>query len=67
MVDSERTVADMKILKPVSKSPIDVPMIPKLLAEISTIIEISVDFDLSSIIEYQIYNSIFPILQSIFG
>ena len=61
-------MADMKILKTVSKSPIDVPMIrQKILEEISTIIEISVDFDFSSIIEYQIYSPIFPILQTIFG
>ena len=61
MADSERTVANMKILKPVSKSPIDAPMIPpKILAEISTIIEISVDFDFTPIIEYQIYSPIFP-------
>ena len=61
-------MADMKILKPVSKSPIDAPMIPqKILAEISTIIEISVDFDFPPIIEYQIYSPIFPILHTIFG
>ena len=61
-------MADMKISKPVSKSLIDVPMNPKYFwAEISIIIEISDSFDFSQIIEYQIYGSIFPILQTIFG
>ena len=54
-------MADMKILKPFSKSPIDAPMIPqKILSEISTIIEISVDFDFPPIIEYQIYSPSSP-------
>ena len=66
--DSERTVADMQILKPDSESPNDPPKTPqKSLAEISIIIEISVKFDFSPIIEYQIYSLIFPILQMIFG
>ena len=59
---------DMKILKPVSKSPIDPPMIPQnFLAEIPTVIEISDNFYFPPIIEYQIYSPIFPILQTIFG
>ena len=58
----------MKILKPDSESPNDPPKPPKtILAEISIIIEISVNFDFSLIIEYQIYSLIFPILQTIFG
>ena len=58
----------MKILKPVSKSPIDAPLIPeKISAEISVIIEISVILYFFSIIEYQIYSPIFSILQTVFG
>ena len=61
-------MTDIRILKPVSKSPIDPPMIPKkFLAEISTVIEISDNFDFPPIIEYQIYSPVFPILQTIFG
>ena len=61
-------MTDIRILKPVSKSPIDPPMIPpKILAEISTVIEISDNFDFPPIIEYQIYSPVFPILQTIFG
>ena len=66
--NSEITMTDIRILKPVSKSPIDPPMIPeKISAEISVIIEISVILYFFSIIEYQIYSPIFSILQTIFG
>ena len=53
--DSERTVADMKILKPDSESPNDPPKNPKkILVEISILIEISMDYDFHRIIEYHI-------------
>ena len=53
--DSERTVADMKILKPDSESPNDPPKNPKKnLVEISILIEISMNYDFHRIIEYHI-------------
>ena len=53
--DSERTPANMKILKTVSKSPIDLPVVPKIFRlYTSPLIEISMDYDFQRIIEYHI-------------
>ncbi len=64
MADSEITRQDMIIRNMVSKSFNYVPYFhKKFWPEISTIIEISIDFDSHTIIEYQIFHVILPILQ----
>ena len=58
----------MKILNMVSKSFTCPPVTLKFLwSEISMVVEISTDCDLLSIIEFQIYNFILPILQANLG
>ena len=53
--DSEITQTDMKILKAVSKTPNDPPMVPKIFrVYTSPLIEISMDYDFHRIIEYHI-------------
>ena len=66
--DSETMRPDMEIPIVSSKTPTYPPSIPKK-CRIYTypIMEISTDFDSHAIIEYQIFCSIFPILQAIFG
>ena len=64
--DSKITVIDMKIVKPHPKSPTNPPKIHKIFrAEISTVIEISTDFESRTIIEYQIFCVISPIYETI--
>ena len=64
MADSEITRQDMIIRNMVSKSFKYVPYIHKTFwSKISIIIEISIDFDSHTIIEYQIFHVILPILQ----
>ena len=54
----------MENLNAVSKRPNYVPFVhKKFWATIFTIIEFFIDYDSYDIIEYQIYSSIFPILQ----
>ena len=66
--DSKKSLPDMKILNIVSNSPTYVPTIPEIFwAEISAMIEISTEFDPHTIIEFQIYSFILPILQAILG
>ena len=63
-------MADMKILKPVSKSLIGPQIITKKLsAEICTILKVFGIFDFFQIIEYRIYTGspIFTIIQTLFG
>ena len=58
----------MKILNMVSKNFTCPPIILKIFRpEISMVVEISTDFDLLSIIEFQIYSFILPILQANLG
>ena len=58
----------MKILNIDSNSPTYVPTIPEMFwAEISAMIEISTEFDPHTIVEFQIYSFILPILQAILG
>ena len=58
----------MTILNVVSNSPTYVPTIPKKVwAEISTMPEISTDFEPHTIIEFHIYGFILPILEAILG
>ena len=58
----------MKILNMISKSFTCAPIILKIFwSEISMVVEISTDFDLLSIIEFQIYSFILPILQANLG
>ena len=62
--DSEILRSDIKNIINTSKSPTKRLMIPKkFLLEISTIIEISTNSDSHGIIEYQIFCSVFCILQ----
>ena len=58
----------MKILNMVLKSLTCPPIILKIFrSEISMVVEISTDFDLLSIVEFQIYSFILPILQANLG
>ena len=58
----------MKILNIVSKTLTSPPIILKIFQpEISVVVEISTDFDLLSIVEFQIYSFILPILQANLG
>ena len=58
----------MKILNMVSKNFTCPPIILKIFRpEISMVVKISTDFDLLSIIEFQIYSFILPILQANLG
>ena len=66
--DSKKSFPDMNILNIVSNIPTHIPTITKILwAEISTATEISTEFDPYTIIEFQIYSFISPILQAILG
>ena len=63
--DSGRTRPRMKILIIWLKNPINVLLIPKkVYATIVAFVEISTYFDSRGIIEYQIFCSIFPIVQA---
>ena len=58
----------MNILDIVLSSPTHIPTIPKMFwAEISAMIEISTEFDSHTIVEFQIYSFILPILQANLG
>ena len=58
----------MKILNIFSDSPTHIPTIPKIFwTEISAMTEISTEFDPHTIIEFQIYSLVLPILQAILG
>ena len=58
----------MKILNIVSNSPTHIPTITEILwAEISATTEIFTQFDPPTIIEFQIYSLVLPILQVILG
>ena len=58
----------MEILKVVSKTPTNPPMIPKIFRiYTSPLIEISTEIDPHDIIEYHIFCSKTPIVQAIFG
>ena len=58
----------MNIPRKVSKSFTCPPMILKFFrAEISIVVEISIDFDLLSIVEIQIYTFVLPIIQTNLG
>ena len=58
----------MKILNIVSKTLTSPPIILKIFQpEISVVVEISTDFDLLTIVEFQIYSFILPILQANLG
>ena len=66
--DSKKSLGGMKILNMVSKNFTCPPIILKnFRPEISMVVEISTDFDLLSIIEFQIYSFILPILQANLG
>ena len=66
--DSKKSLGGMKILNMVSKNFTCPPIILKMFRpEISMVVEISTDFDLLSIIEFQIYSFILPILQANLG
>ena len=66
--DSKKCLRDMKILNIVSKSLTSPPIILKIFQpEISVVVEISTDFDLLTIVEFQIYSFILPILQANLG
>ena len=55
----------MQILNFVSKTLTSPPIILKIFEpEISVVVEISTDFDLLTIVEFQIYSFILPILQA---
>ena len=58
----------MKILNIVSKTLTSPPITLKIFRpEISVMVEISTDFDLLTIVEFQIYSFILPILQANLG
>ena len=66
--DSKKCLGDMRILNMVSKSFTCPPIILKIFrSEISTMVEISTNFDLLSIVEFQMYSFILPILQANLG
>ena len=66
--DSKKCLRDMKILNIVSNSLTSPPIILKIFQpEISVVVEISTDFDLLTIVEFQIYSFILPILQANLG
>ena len=66
--DSKKSLGGMKILNMVSKNFTCPPITLKIFRpEISMVVEISTDFDLLSIIEFQIYSFILPILQANLG
>ena len=66
--DSKKCSRDMKIPNIVSKTFTSPPIILKIFrSEISLMVEISTDFDLLGIIEFQIYGSILPIFQANLG
>ena len=66
--DSKKSLGDINIPNTVSKSFNCPPIILKFFrSEISIVIEISVDFNLLGIVEFQIYHFILPILQANLG
>ena len=66
--DSKKSFPDMKYLNIISNSPTHFPNITEIsVAEISVATEISNQFDLHTIIEFQIYSLVLPILQAILG
>ena len=66
--DSKKSLGDINIPNTVSKSFNCPPIILKFVrSEISVVIEISVDFNLLGIVEFQIYHFILPILQANLG
>ena len=66
--DSKKCLRDTKILNIVSKTLTSPPIILKIFRpEISVVVEISTDFDLQTIVEFQIYSFILPILQANLG
>ena len=66
--DSQKSLGGMKILNMVSKNFTCPPIILKIFrSEISMVVEISTDFALLSIVEFQIYSFILPILQANLG
>ena len=66
--DSKKSLGGMKILNMVSKNFTCPPIILKIFRpEISMVVEISTDFDLLTIVEFQIYSFILPILQANLG
>ena len=66
--DSKKILGDINIPNTVSKSFNHPPIILKFFrSEISMVIEISIDFDLLGIVEFQIYHFILPILQANLG
>ena len=66
--DSKKCLRDMRILNIFSKTLTSPPITLKIFrAEISVVVEISTDFDLQTIVEFQIYSFILPILQAYFG
>ena len=61
--DSKKCLGDMRILNMVSKSFTCPPIILKIFrSEISMVVEFSTDFDLLSIVEFQMYSFVLPIL-----
>ena len=66
--DSKKSLGDINIPNTVSKSFNCPAIILKFFwSEISMVIEISIDFNLLGIIEFQIYHFILPILQANLG
>ena len=66
--DSKKCLRDMKILNIVSKTLTSPPITLKIFRpEISVMVEISTDFDLLTIVEFQIYSFILSILQANLG
>ena len=66
--DSKKSLGDINIPNTVSKSFNCPPIILKFFrSEISMVIEISIDFNLLGIVEFQIYHFILPILQANLG
>ena len=66
--DSKKSLGDINIPNTISKSFNCPPIILKFFpSEISMVIEISIDFNLLGIVEFQIYHFILPILQANLG
>ena len=66
--DSKKCWRDMKIPNIVSKTFTSPPIMLKIFRpEISVMVEISTDFDLLGVIEFQIYGSILPVFQANLG
>ena len=66
--DSKKCLRDMKILNIVSKTLTSLLITLKIFwSEISVVVKIFTDFDLLTIVEFQIYSFILPILQANLG